>query len=80
MLNFMPRCLLTFRTRVTSNVLVNVTNGMGDFIHRSNASARVVSLGLISCFMEELFRSNLLQIYVILLNRASIKGKHLVRI
>ena len=31
--------------------LVSVTIGMGDFIHNSNACARFVSCGLISCFI-----------------------------
>ena len=51
MLNFMPRCRLTLRSRVTSKVFVNVTIGMGDFIHSSKAMALLVSLGLISCFI-----------------------------
>jgi hypothetical protein len=51
MLNFSPRRRLILQSRVTSKVLVNVTIGMGDFIHSSNAMARFVSLGLISCFI-----------------------------
>ena len=50
-LNFNPRLRLTLQSRVTSKVLVSVTISMGDFIHNSNAIARLVSLGLISCFI-----------------------------
>ena len=34
-----------------SNVFASVTIGMGDFIHSSNACARLVSLGTITCFI-----------------------------
>ena len=51
MLNFIPRCRLTLQSLVTSKVLVNVTIGMGDFVHSSKAMALLVSLGLISCFI-----------------------------
>ena len=50
-LNFIPRCRLTLQSLVTSKVLVNVTIGMGDFVHSSKAMALLVSLGLISCFI-----------------------------
>ena len=39
------------RSRVTSKVFVSVTIGMDDFIHNSNACARLVFLGSISCFI-----------------------------
>jgi hypothetical protein len=42
-LNFTPLFLLTFTSRVTSNVFTNVTIGMGDDIHMLNASARLLS-------------------------------------
>ena len=51
MLNFIPRRRLTLQSLVTSKVFVNVTIGMGDFVHSSNAMALLVSLGLISCFI-----------------------------
>jgi hypothetical protein len=51
MLNFSPRRRLTLQSRVTSKVFVSVTIGMGDFIHSSKAVARLVSLGLTSCFI-----------------------------
>ena len=51
MLNFIPRLWLTLQSLVTSKVFVSVTIGIGDFIHSSNAIARFVSLGLISCFI-----------------------------
>jgi len=35
--------LLTFTKRVTSNVFINVTMGMGDDIHMLNAFARILS-------------------------------------
>ena len=47
-LNFMPDLLLTLNTLLTSNVLVKVTIGIGDVIHKSKASLRDVSFGLIS--------------------------------
>jgi hypothetical protein len=47
MLNFIPRLRLTLQSRVTSKVLVNVTIGMGDFIHSSNAMARFVTNDMI---------------------------------
>ena len=50
-LNFTLFCLPTLQRCVTSKVLVSVTIGMGDFIHSSNACARLVSFGLISCFI-----------------------------
>jgi len=51
MLNFIPRLWLTLQSLVTSKVFVSVTIGIGDFIHSSNAIARFVSLGSISCFI-----------------------------
>ena len=51
MLNFLPRLWLTLQSLVTSKVFVSVTIGIGDFIHSSNAIARFVSLGSISCFI-----------------------------
>jgi len=51
----MPRLRLTLQSRDTSKVYVNVTIGMGDFIHSSKAMARFVSLGLISCFIFQFF-------------------------
>ena len=44
--------LLTFTKRLTSNVFTNVTIGMGDDIHIRNASARLLSWGLISLFIS----------------------------
>jgi hypothetical protein len=43
MVNFIPVRLLIFTKRLTSNVFVNVTIGMGDDIHILNASARLLS-------------------------------------
>jgi hypothetical protein len=43
MVNFMPLFLLTFTKRLTSSVFTNVTIGMGDDIHKRNASARPLS-------------------------------------
>jgi len=51
MLNFIPRLRPILHSRVTSKVFVSVTIGIGDFIHSSNAIARLVSCGLISCFI-----------------------------
>ena len=45
MLIFMPLFLLTFTKRPISDVFTNVTIGMGDDIHRRNASARLLSWG-----------------------------------
>jgi hypothetical protein len=39
----MPLFLLTFTKRVTSNVLTNVTIGMGEDNHMLNAFARLLS-------------------------------------
>lgn len=47
-LNLQPFCLETFRSRVTSNVLVSVTIGIGEVIQSSKAAARLVSFGSIS--------------------------------
>ena len=49
--NFIPVRLLTFIKRVTSSVFTNVTIGTGDDIHILNASARILSWGLTSCFI-----------------------------
>ena len=46
--NFMPVRLLIFTKRLTSNVFTNVTIGIGDDIHKLNASARLLSSGCIS--------------------------------
>jgi hypothetical protein len=43
----MPRLRLTLQSRDTSKVFVNVTIGMGDFIHSSNAMARFVTNDMI---------------------------------
>ena len=51
-LNLIPLRELTFRNRVTSSVLNNVTIGIGALIHASNAKARVVSLGSISLIIS----------------------------
>ena len=53
MLNYSLCRLLILYSGVTSKVLVSVTIGMGDFIHSSNVTARLVSLGLISCFITQ---------------------------
>ena len=50
-LNLMPVRLLVLTTLPTSSVFTNVTIGMGDDIHRRNASARMLSWGVISVFM-----------------------------
>ena len=49
--NFMPLFLPTFTKQLTSSVFTSVTIGMGDDIHRRNASARLLSWGDISLFI-----------------------------
>jgi hypothetical protein len=55
LLNFKPLRLHTLHRGVTSNVLVSVTIGIGDFIHIWNAHARLVSLGFTSCFIVSIY-------------------------
>ena len=50
-LNLMPIRLLVLTMWPTSSVFTNVTIGMGDDIHRRNASARMLSWGVISVFI-----------------------------
>ena len=50
-LNLIPLFLLAFSARLTSNVLVRVTIGMGDVIQSSKALARDVCCGSISLFI-----------------------------
>ncbi len=56
-LNFRPRFRLICRKRVTSRVLINVTIGIGAFIHISKAYALVVSFGFTSCIIVFLMQS-----------------------
>ena len=52
MLNFIPFRLAKRTNRLTSIVLVNVTIGIGDFIHSEKAAPREVFAGSISVFIR----------------------------
>ena len=49
--NFRPFFRLSFTKRVMSKVLVNVTIGIGEVIHKQKACERLLSSGFISCFI-----------------------------
>ena len=60
MLGLSPFCRLLFTTCVMSNVFVSVTIGIGDDIHRSKASLRLLSSGDTGCFIVAAFKCWLL--------------------